>query len=112
MNADVVNSQILRRIRQRLEYGFCQGAAARTLEGKTVWLESPLAQKFCIIGATFRETGYNETGDVIINFLDSRSPIKSSGDSRDIVVFNDSSEKKDVLNFLDGLIKELEDAGR
>lgn len=63
--------KILRRARELVERGWCQGAYARGAEGQVVDKYGPAARSFCVLGAVDRasERYHYEARDVALRVL-------------------------------------------
>lgn len=109
-----VNSVILRRVQQRIKRGWTTRYMARDIEGNPIWPASGRACTWCLLGALIAEVPNDEEYDVYFHYLNERVPkIYHNEISKHAAAqFNDASTQEEVVEFLEGLIKELENVGK
>ncbi len=84
----------LNRVYNTLESGFCQGTLAKDEFGVTVDPESPLAVKWCILGAIGIATD-DRNMRLMLGQLITEQTVTSMS------LFNDTHKKKEVLEVVD-----------
>lgn len=107
---------VLKRVRSRIEKGWCKGCYAKDKEGAGVWVGDKSAVEWCLTGAIAAETGRdecvaNELYVGTVEFLYNKAKILNRefmivGEG--LVRFNDHprTTKQDVLKLIDKTINE------
>jgi hypothetical protein len=105
--------QILRQARELIVKGWTQEALARTRDGRSVSMDSPLAARFCLIGAIQRANfdsapyGGKLMYDHCVDYV-RRIIFATTSQVTSCVIFNDeiAKSKQDVIKLLDRAIAE------